>query len=98
MTNLSAFAFEILSSSSTKALHLTYSLYAPSEGTATRAFITVEGEGRYTYHGEDPTSFEGHLVRDGGSIVLEGELQIKNFRCISTNTEPCRLSISYERP
>jgi len=89
MINLSAFKFERIEvSNKPKGLSV----------TAERVFITVEGECRYRYDDQaDPTYTEGHLLRDGSYLVLNGEVQIKSFRAISTTNDSCVLQISFER-
>lgn len=91
MSNLSAFAFEQLVISD-KTQVLTPSIFKD----ATEAYITCEGTCRFRYDGGDVSETEGHLLRDGASLILRGDLHIKRFSCIGIG-EPCVLSISYER-
>lgn len=93
---LTAFSFETVKVGN-KAQKLTSAVFAPADGLAERAFVTCEGEIRYKYCGGDPLVDEGHLLRDGGFLILKGELQIRNFKAISTGTEEAILSVSYER-
>lgn len=93
MSILSAFAFERVEVGS-KPVGLSPSIFKDAE----KAFLTFEGECRWTYHSEgEPSSTEGHLMRDGGFIILKGELQIKNFRAIATGSETATIQVSYER-
>lgn len=93
MAHLNAFAFEAILVAD-KPQSLTSSLFAPRDGVAQRAFITVEGDIRYRYDGGDPNSTLGHFCSNG-SIVLNGEIQIKSFRAISNDV--ATLQVSYER-
>lgn len=89
---LSAFNFETIYCGE-KISILSEKIYFSENGIAERAFITSEGECRYRYDGGTPTMLEGHLLRDGAHLVLDGELQIRNFKAIGD----ARLSVSYER-
>lgn len=90
---LSAFNFETIYGYQDRCVNLTEKLFHSEHGIAERAFITAEGECRYRYDGGTPTMLEGHLLRDGAHLVLDGELQIRNFKAIGD----ARLSVSYER-
>lgn len=92
----SAFAFESIEVGSI-AKKLNVLLISSLEGMAEKAFVTCEGTVRYRYDGGEPTSMEGHLLKDGSHLILHGELQMKNFRAISVS-EPAILSVSFERP
>ena len=95
MSNTTAFSFEQILALD-KPQHLTESLFASKDGIAEKAFISVEGEWRVMFHGVDPSLTEGHLLRDGASLTLLGELQIRNFRALSLEPH-CVLAASYER-
>ena len=96
--SLSAFSFETIQAGLSP-IGLTQATFAPTSGVAQKAFITIEGEARYTYHpGGEPSPTLGHLLRDGGYLVLHGELQMRNFKVVSTGIEPVNLTVSYERP
>lgn len=93
------YAFEQLSVS-TGVQILTPSKYMDSTtaGGATDAFITLNGGNiRYCYDGTSPTSTNGHILLDGGSLVLKGQNQMANFKCIQTGSSGSEISITYER-
>jgi hypothetical protein len=96
MSNRSAFAFESITLTDKPQGLSTIKFRAP-EGHAEVAHLTVEGEGRYRYDGGEPDSVTGHQLRDGATITLTGELQMENFKAVTTGNEPCVISISYER-
>jgi hypothetical protein len=59
------------------------------------ALITVKDEAvRYWLDGTDPTVSVGHVIPDGGNIILENERELLNFRVIEVTGTPI-LSISY---
>ena len=79
---------------------LTPSLYKDSttSGGATDAFITLaDGQIRYRYDGGDPSSTVGHILDVGGSLVLRGQNQMSQFKCIRTGSTSGTISTSYER-
>ena len=92
-----AFSHETLPIADTPTI-LTRLTYSPKDGVASKAFITCEGECRYTYHQDGaPSLYKGHLLRDGGYIVLHDIRQIEHFKAIRVGEGVCTLSISYER-
>jgi len=91
MAETSAFQFEKIEATD-KPKALSSSLYQGAE----KAFLTCEGECRFRYDGQDPTSSEGHHLRDGAHLILKGICQIQSFRFINCG-EPAILQVSYER-
>jgi len=90
---MNAFNFEQL-----KASDRAQKLSSTKYGSAERAFITLElSEIRYRYDGGEPTATEGHLLHEGGFLVLNGIQQIESFKFIKSNETEAILSISYER-
>jgi len=78
---------------------LTPSKYKDSStsGGASSAFITNYGAAiRYTYSGTSPSATVGHVLQDGGILVLTGQNQMESFKCyaLSSNSE---LFVTYER-
>jgi hypothetical protein len=57
---------------------------ADSGRQAVRVFITVEGEIRYLYHGQSPTSGSGHLASNGTSFALDGTNNVRHLCFIAT--------------
>ena len=94
MSNNSFSYTQLLASDKPQALDA--SVFAPKDGIAERAYITFEGEWRVLFHGGEPDRTLGHLLRDGSNLVLEGELNIRNFRALSLEPHSV-LSISFER-
>lgn len=90
------FAFEFLTVSNTSTA-LTVATYGATSKRAETAYITVEGEIRYRYDGQDPTASVGHFLSDGGYLVLRGVHQMDSFRCIRTGNVDAQLSVTYER-
>lgn len=79
---------------------LTPSKYKDSvtSGGASEAFITNDGaEIRYRYDGTAPTSTVGHVLADGGILVLKGQNQMEQFKCIRTGGISSEISVTYER-
>lgn len=69
-----------------------------TSGGATDAFITLEqGQIRYYYDGTSPTSTTGHILDIGGSLVLRGQNQMSQFKCIRTGTTSGIITVTYER-
>ena len=78
---------------------LTPSLYMPSttSGGASSAFLTNDGAAiRYTYEGTTPSATVGHLLSDGGTLILNGQNQMAQFKCIRESADS-EISITYER-
>lgn len=60
------------------------------------AVITVETAPiRYWVDGSAPTSSEGHLVGDGGTIVLQSNDEIRKFRAIRSTGVSGVLQITF---
>jgi len=77
---------------------LTPAKYADSNGGATDAFITLNGGNiRYTYDGTTPSGTVGHVLLDGGILVLKGQNQMSQFKCYQTGSAGSELSVTYER-
>jgi hypothetical protein len=77
---------------------LTPSKYAEVKGGATDAFLTLNGGNvRYTYDGTTPSGTVGHVLLDGGILVLKGQNQMSNFKCYQTGSAGSEISVSYER-
>lgn len=85
---------------------LTATKYAPAgseavrdRGKARAAFITVEGIVRYRIDGTAPTGDEGHELRDGDSLTIVGEHQLRNFKAIRRTDQgaDAKLRVSYLR-
>ena len=91
-------AFEQLSVT-TSVQTLTPSKYQPSNvsGGASEAFLTLEsGDIRYTYDGTTPSSTVGHLLKDGGVLVLKGQQQMSTFKCYQTGASGSTITVTYE--
>jgi hypothetical protein len=70
-----------------------------SSGGATDAFITLETANmRYRYDGGSPTSSVGHILYDGGVLILKGQNQMSNFKFIQTGANSGSIYVTYERP
>lgn len=84
---------------SNSAVGLTSATYAPgAAGNAERAFITChQAAVRYMYHGSNPTSTTGHVLQDGGFIILENQHQIDKFKAIRAGDTDAILEVTYER-
>ena len=94
MSNNSFAYTQLLASDKPQALDAT--VFAPKDGIAERAYITVESGWRVMFHGEEPERTLGHLLRDGAILTLDGELNIRNFRALSMEPHSV-LSVSFER-
>lgn len=72
-------------------------MVATTPGGALSAFLTSETDSiRYTYDGTTPTTTVGHLLLKNQSIVLVGQNQMSQFKCIRVTTD-ATISITYER-
>jgi hypothetical protein len=79
---------------------LTPAKYTAQSGFAgaSEAFLTLNGGNiRYKYNGGTPSSTEGHVLLDGGILVLKGQQQMKDFKCIRTGSADSEISVTYER-
>lgn len=93
------YAFEQITVSTTEKT-LTASKYKESStiGGAHCALVTNSGASiRYTYDGTTPTSTVGHLLPDGGNIVLTGQNQMASFQAIRAGSTDSVITITYER-
>ena len=92
------FAFEQLTvTSGVQVLTPTKYKDSVTSGGASSAFLTNYGAAiRYTYDGTTPSTTVGHVLPDGGILVLNGQNQMSAFKCyaVSGNSE---ISVSYER-
>lgn len=71
---------------------------AVTSGGASEAFITNDGaEIRYRYDGTAPSATVGHVLADGGILVLKGQNQMSQFKCIRTGGVSSEISVTYER-
>ena len=69
-----------------------------TSGGASSAFITNYGASiRYTYDGTTPSSTVGHVLPDGGILVLQGQNQMESFKCIRLSSTDSALYCTYER-
>ena len=90
------FAFERVTVTDS-AIGLTELTYNAGGSSHKRAFITVDvGQLRYRYDGSDPTSSVGHIASFGDSIIIEGAVNIKNFKAIRAGDQSATLSVTYE--
>ena len=99
MSDKVGFAFETLTVSSKISL-LSPSLYRDSSASegAKSAFLTLYGgDIRYRYDGSSPYSLEGHVLRDGGTLKLQGQQQIADFKFIQKGKNPGEVAVTYER-
>ncbi len=79
---------------------LTPSKYAGTGGfeAAAEASITIlGGDIRYTYDGTTPSGTVGHVLRDGGILVLRGQNQMEKFKAYRYGSVDVELSCTYER-
>jgi len=61
------------------------------------AFVTNYGDAiRYFYDGSEPTKNLGHVLPDGGVLILEGRQKIENFKFTNLSGETT-LTVTYER-
>ena len=92
------FAFEQLTVTNAVQV-LTPSKYKDSStsGGASTAFVTNYGNSiRYTYDGTTPSASVGHILPDGGILVLSGQQQMATFKCFRVSADS-ELTITYER-
>lgn len=68
-----------------------------TSGGASAAFITNSGASiRYRYDGTSPSSTVGHILADGGILVLNGQNQMENFKCTRVSSDS-EISVTFER-
>lgn len=79
---------------------LTPAKYAPNTqtpGGADSAFITNYGNAiRYFYDGSTPDASTGHVLPDGGLLILLGQNQMAQFKCFRLSADST-LTATYER-
>lgn len=78
---------------------LTPSKYKDSamSGGAMEAFLTNFGANvLYTYDGTTPTALVGHVLPDGGVLVLRGQNQMAAFKCFRQGSTDSLVSVTYE--
>lgn len=87
---------------STSAVMLTSSLLHPTPGqsgagnAACLAFMTVEGGSiRFRVDGGSPTTADGHLVLDGGSVEIETIQALEKFKAIRAANKNATLFVTY---
>ena len=93
------FAFEALTvTSGVQVLTSTKYKDNTTSGGATSAFITNYGAAiRYTYDNlTTPSSTVGHVLQDGGILVLQGQNQMANFKCYALSADSI-ISVTFER-
>jgi len=91
------YAFETISVTNT-AVGFTGNTWRIGDHTHIRAVVTATGGVmRYRYDGGDPTAGAGHLLSHGDMIIVEGSVNIVNFKAIRAGTENGILSVTYER-
>ncbi len=79
---------------------LTPTIYKDSvtSGGAQTAFLTNYGAAiRYLYSGATPDASTGHVLQDGGILVLQGQQQMKDFKCIRLSSTDSIITVTYER-
>lgn len=78
---------------------LTPALYSAStmSGGAQEAFLTNYGAAiRYSYcSGVTPSATNGHVLPDGGTLVIKGQQQMKDFKCFRVATDS-EITVTYE--
>ncbi len=79
---------------------LTPALFKDSgmSGGASEAFLTNYGAGlRFTYDGvTSPSATVGHVLQDGGTLVLKGQQQMAAFKCYRLSSTDTEITVSYE--
>lgn len=78
---------------------LTPSKYKDSStsGGSSSALVTNYGNSiRYTYDGTTPSASVGHVLPDGGILVLQGQNQMAAFKCFRVSADS-EITITYER-
>jgi len=77
---------------------LTPAVYNPPDGaSAVYAIIHAEGGNmRYFVDGNDPSPSSGALLEDGDIVELPSIYHIGDFRVIKADTDPGKLTVTYE--
>ena len=79
---------------------LTPSKYAGAqnyEAGASASITILGGDIRYTYDGTTPSATVGHVLRDGGVLVLHGQNQMSQFKAYRYGAADVELSCTFER-
>ena len=91
-----AYAFETITVADT-AKGFTTGTWTGGERTHVRAVMTVSGGMmRYRYDGDDPTASVGHLLSHGDMLIIEGMVNVTNFKAIRVGSQSGTLSTTYE--
>jgi hypothetical protein len=92
-----AYAFETITVAAT-ATTFTTTTWRVSPDSHTRAVVTATGGVmRYRYDGTAPTSTVGHLLSHGDMLIVEGSVNMANFKVIRAGSTSGSLSATYER-
>jgi hypothetical protein len=68
------------------------------EHTHIRAVLTAfNGHMRYRYDGTAPTSTTGHLLSHGDSLIIEGSVNVNQFKAIRAGSQSGVLCVTFER-
>ena len=95
--DLTVFAYEDITVSSTSIGGTTSTLAPTTYGPAHRAFITIETDSvRWTCDGTTPTASKGHISYAGDGIEIEGIANVAAFRMIRVTTD-ATARVSYSR-
>ena len=90
------FAFETITVADT-AIGFTAATYGAASFPHLRAVVTaIGGVMRYRYDSGNPTATVGHLLSHGDMILVEGGINVANFRAIRAGTQNGTLSVTYE--
>ena len=78
---------------------LTPSKYAPvaaHPSGADSAFVTNYGNAiRYFYDSTTPDASTGHVLADGGILILQGQNQMSQFKCIRVSADSV-ITVTFE--
>lgn len=96
LLNGNAFNFETITVAGT-AIGCTAATYGSNNDSHIRAVLTLAGGVvRYRYDGSNPTASVGHLLHHGDTVVVEGIVNVKNFKAIRAGDVSGTLSVTYE--
>ena len=91
------YAFETLAVSDT-AVGFTGATWRQGEHSHIRAIVTNSGGViRYRYDGSNPSATVGHLLVHGDMLIIEGSVNINQFRAVKAGTNAGTLSVTFER-
>lgn len=95
---LSAMGHEAVTVAAT-AIGFTSATITPATGRpAQRAFVTAEtAQMRYTYDGTTPTSTVGHILDISDVLVIDGIVNVQNFRAIRTTASSGTIMATFDR-